>query len=283
MKTPRLVFTIALAALAAFMTTGLVLELVRFGLPRLSVTTPLGLKRQQAQLTTELKRLQAEVRRPGPSFPEPVVSQAKEVGLEARRQVAGMGESGTGTAWFIAPGLLVTSGHSVAQAKGPIPGQTFDGDRFEATVVNFELEPLDLAVLKTDYTKLPGLPLGSSQSLQPGDPLIQIGHPGIVGQWIISLGPVSQNTGTGWILSQLPTLGGSSGSVVLSLDGQVVGMTGGTAGGSSQANAPADTVYQEFKIDQATATDRIEEMLEKIEQWTGVTLSLVVSASPRGG
>jgi serine protease Do len=143
---------------------------------------------------------------------------------------------GTGTAWFVDEGLLFTNAHNVFEPGSEIQGLTHDGRELDLEVVDFVEEfPPDVALLRTPHRGATPLPMARVDDLEAGQPLVQVGHPGEVGYWIISMGrfvEASQSyssDGTEYtaLTSVVPGRRGVSGSPVLTLDGEVVGMTHG--------------------------------------------------------
>lgn len=212
------------------------------------------------------------------SFSQEIVEKAREVGVQARKSVVYLeiryeddsNRGVVGTAWFLAPGLLITNGHVVDGGAITFTGHTVDGDTFSAELISFSLSP-DIAVLRTTYTKAPPLPVGSSEGLKEGDPLVQVGHPGGYGNWLITLGELVK-TQRGDLYSDVPSAQGSSGSPILTLDGKVVGMTTGITGQVAGPSAPPSNseVYQFLEGLSTLLTKHvpIELVLEKVAEWT---------------
>ncbi len=114
---------------------------------------------------------------------------------------------------------------------------------------------LDLAVLKIDRDKegrplsgppdLPAVPLGDSDHLRLGDPIIILGYPGIGGETItLTRGEVSGFTsqpGYGsraWIKTSATISGGSSGGLAANLQGELIGVP--TQVGAGEAEEVVD-------------------------------------------
>lgn len=177
-------------------------------------------------------------------FPADTLDRGRKVGLEARSSVVTLEileegfSAGQATAWFVDDGYLFTNAHNVFPV-GPdseFECVTQDGDRFDVEVVElFEDMQPDVALLRTGYTGATTLPLADVDGLAAGQPLVQVGHPGEVGYWVISMGrfiegrPNETRGGTEYteLTSVVPGRPGVSGSPVLTLDGAVVGMTHG--------------------------------------------------------
>lgn len=218
------------------------------------------------------------------TFPPEVVEKARQVGLQARDSVVLLDiqgpkpeeEFGTGggTGWFIDKGLVATAGHNVDTKGAKITGRMLSGDRFDLEVITSKLEP-DVALLRTDYTKAPPLSLGSSKELKIGQPLVMVGHPGGIGEWIISLGPkVEKPEGQeGPALSaRIPSRQGNSGSPILTLDGKVIGLVtgGGYEVNVAEPEEKAGTeVYQSFPIETHNSIEPIEVISEYVSKWRG--------------
>ncbi len=218
-------------------------------------------------------------------FSQEIVDKARAVGIEARKSVVFLEitkEDGSGhaTAYFLEGGLLLTSGHNV-QGAVTIKGYTIDGDTFSVEVINWSHIPVDVAVLRTDYTKAPGLPVGSSERLKEGDPLVQVGHPGGIGNWVITLGEFVMMHGSR-LIGTVPSAGGMSGSPVLTLDGKVVGILSGRVADPRGEGfflvpielgaPPSDSeIYQSLEEEPKltfSSHDLIERVLEQVAEWT---------------
>ncbi|WP_225335228.1 S1 family peptidase [Halomicrobium urmianum] len=139
----------------------------------------------------------------------------------------------TGTAWFVDDRTLVSTGHGASEADRLTCWRP-DGTSFEARPVDsihgeFHGHPhVDLSVLAADADGRP-LPTGSASSLSRDQPLLQVGHPNFVGNWIPSLGRFVDTHDFYGLRSTVPTLSGNSGSPLVTLDGTAVGLTTGEA------------------------------------------------------
>lgn len=218
------------------------------------------------------------------------IEQGRTVGIAARSSVVVLQivEGGTptnhATAWFVDDGYLFTNAHNV-YPSGPdteFQGVTQDGDRFDVEVVDlFEEMFPDVALLRTGYRGSDPLPLTAVDELEPGQPLVQVGHPGEIGFWIISMGRFIEDRPE-WTFDQepftalksvVPGRPGVSGSPVLTLDGAVVGMTnGGQAVANREIGAPApvapDIVFDGPIGDVAISLHDGSDILErKLEEW----------------
>ncbi len=83
----------------------------------------------------------------------------------------------TGTGFVIdANGYILTNQHVINGAKSLSIKLQGQDNPFPATVVGQDYD-LDLAVLKIDASNLPTIPMGDSDIMRPGDPVIAIGNP----------------------------------------------------------------------------------------------------------
>lgn len=244
-----------------------------------------SIERQTAELT-ELDPyvgwLEAKTEFLDRSFSDETISTARRVGNDVRNStiVLKIGSSGTATGWFIDDDLIATNAHNVAGASD-IVGYSIEGDRFDCSVVDYveRMNP-DVAILRTDFDGV-ALPTGSVDSLSDDQPLIHVGNPGSVGNWIISLGRYKstyemlgpERTFTN-VQTTVPGRKGNSGSPMVTLDGLVVGMTWG--GGPvveyppdvhPQPEPPAvyDRMLPELSYSDHVAIDIVEEL---VEAWT---------------
>lgn len=242
-------------------------------------------------LRADLGRLQVEIMRahaegqPSSEFPAGVREQALETGLAAREAVvmlditsAETEGGGTATGWFVDDGYVVTNAHNVDHDVGGLAGEILchlpDGTTYGADVVDYvrAKPPVpDVALLRTDYDG-PGLPLGSSEGLSPDQPLVQVGHPGGFGYWTVTLGAFRSHL-EGEFHSSVPALEGNSGSPVMTLDVDVVGMLSASVSESSQSESPprvSDLPVQQRLLAHELISEHVgvEIVAGKLEAWT---------------
>jgi putative serine protease PepD len=163
------------------------------------------------------------------------------------------GDSGATGSGFVVDdeGLVVTNNHVVEGADGEVTVTFADGRSADAQIVGTSAS-YDLAVLRVDARNLPVLPLGNSDAVVVGDPVIAIGSPlglsGTVTSGIVSAKdrPVaagSQGGGDSAYINAIQTDAainpGNSGGPLVNLDGEVIGVNsaiatvGGVLGGES--------------------------------------------------
>lgn len=138
---------------------------------------------------------------------------------------------GGGTGWFVDDHLIITNSHVIDGASS-IACWTLDGESFEPEVVestDHRSQPYhDVALLRTDFTAPKVLSLGDESTLSRGQPVVQVGHPFAIGNWVISTGEYVREQDYGdAILTTTPNMSGNSGSPLVTLDEQVVGLTTG--------------------------------------------------------
>lgn len=142
----------------------------------------------------------------------------------------------SGTAWALTGGRLVTAAHVVDELGGDrLDAVTFGGARYAVTDIR-RVQSSDLAFLSAADEPGTTLPLGRSTELEAGQPLVQIGHTRVA-YWAVTLGRFRgtvERSSMALLTSDLPVMRGNSGSPVLTLDGDVVGMTVGTISGAGQ-------------------------------------------------
>lgn len=168
------------------------------------------------------------------------------VAFEVPGSDARWSRGGQGTGWFRRPTEIVTNAHVINGIKRR-EGVTDDdlvavarnGDRFDVTVRDSRLTgALDVAVLETDAEGRP-LPTGAAGSLSSEQPLVQVGNPSRFGDFTATLGRYAYDREAyaavdpdglpepeaGSFVSGVPSQGGASGSPVVTLAGDVVGVT----------------------------------------------------------
>lgn len=138
----------------------------------------------------------------------------------------------SGTAWFLNEHHIVTNSH-VIHRLGDFTCRTINGIWFDARV-RAQTDPdgpdPDIAVLEADIEPPGRIPIGSSAGIDSGQPVVQVGHTN-VGYWSISLGRIVDRTQRGdrpVILTEIPMMRGNSGSPLVTLDGNAIGLTVGS-------------------------------------------------------
>jgi S1-C subfamily serine protease len=141
--------------------------------------------------------------------------------------------SGAGTIWH-PDGLILTNAHVVGRQslRVTLPG----GQKLPARVVAHS-KALDLAALSVQTSGLPTIGIGDSQTLQPGQWVLAMGHPwGVVGAAtagvVIDLGIPQELSSLGRELIQvdLPLRPGYSGGPLVDVQGRLVGINTMMAG-----------------------------------------------------
>lgn len=132
--------------------------------------------------------------------------------------------TGGGTGWHIGDGYFVTNGHVVRQLDG-IELHTLDDRTVSAELVDSSMDP-DVAVLRTDATSVPAVSVGDESIVEPDRPVLHVGHPSLIGEWVISMGRFEEATRLG-LLTDVPAKRGYSGAPLTTLEGDVIGLTTG--------------------------------------------------------
>jgi serine protease Do len=213
-------------------------------------------------------------------FDDATRQRAREVGLAARDAVVYLelragNQYAVGTGWILDEERIVTNGHVVAQG-GEVTCYTVDGETLDVELVEASSRP-DVALLRTTDDVPATLSTGSAEDLDREQPLVQVGHPGSVGNWVISLGTFSGRTGvlgSGETLkTSVPSAQGSSGSPLLTLDGDVVGLTyaSTTQRGRFPGSAPEpsdERVRESFQTNSAALHVPVETVESLVAEWS---------------
>jgi serine protease Do len=223
-------------------------------------------------------------------YDEATLTSAKETGIEMRDSIvqlrveyAGGPSFDLSTAWYAREDLLLTNSHNVSgyTSADVIRAETVDGDTFECSLINREeTNNPDVALLRPDQSGSP-LPTGEASNRQKGDRIVQVGHPGDLGNWVITLGEILSFTDVTGMESETefqastPGMKGSSGSPVATLDGTVVGMlySGRTPSTQQQQGPPepATPTVRTEPLPQETTGGvyvAVEKALRLLEEWT---------------
>ena len=128
-----------------------------------------------------------------------------------------------GSGFFVAPDKIATNIHVVAR-PGPVFAKLVDGKMIwkVESVTAYDVKN-DLVVLKIAGESTP-LPLGESNKIQTGEPIVAVGYPN--GKYKVAHGTIdsSRKIYDNWIRMKVNTPSGSSGGPVLNMDGQVIGV-----------------------------------------------------------
>ena len=135
-------------------------------------------------------------------------------------------EDGVGSGFVISTnGLIATSLHVVGEAR-PITVELANGKRCEVTEIHAWDRRLDLAIIRVNVPGLAALPLGDSDALKQGAPVVAMGNPlGL--QHSIVQGVVSARReldGVEMIQLAIPIEPGNSGGPLLDRQGRVQGI-----------------------------------------------------------
>ncbi|MFC7018541.1 MULTISPECIES: S1C family serine protease [Haloarcula] len=204
-------------------------------------------------------------------FSDEVRSQALSIGETVRQAVVVLkaGTGGGGTAWFIDDDTLVTNSHVVGDSDS-FECWTINGEKFSPSLTgksDHNNSPYhDVAVLDTDFSPQTTLSLGNSDTLTKGQPVVQVGHPFSVGEWVVALGRYLEESYGGGILSSVPNVSGNSGSPLVDLDGNVVGLTTGNTlqeGGSRGDPEPVPLEVKEEYDSNEVATHESTPIIEQ--------------------
>jgi regulator of sirC expression with transglutaminase-like and TPR domain len=122
-------------------------------------------------------------------------------------------------------GLIATNLHVIGEAR-PIRVQLADGRAFDVVSIEAMERHHDLALLRIDARDLPALPLGDSDSLQEGEPVVAIGNPLGLERSVVSgvLSGKREVEGRPMLQLAMPIERGNSGGPLLDLQGRVIGL-----------------------------------------------------------
>ncbi|WP_327053644.1 S1 family peptidase [Halomicrococcus gelatinilyticus] len=204
-------------------------------------------------------------------LPPAVRERARRAAHEVRRSVVKLtAGDAVATGWVVDDGHVVTNAHVVAET-GRFDVETFDGRSGTAVRVGYRAGRVpDVALLETDLDAPPPLPTTARASVSRDDPVLVVGHPHGVGDWVASLGRyVDYEERTGWLLADVPVASGSSGSPLATLDGDVVGCVKGTTGRDDERerlDRPA-AVYESFPRGRLTTAVPAETVRRWTSRW----------------
>lgn len=227
-------------------------------------------------------------------IPEEKIAQAESLLPDVRDAVAvvrpqrdGHWNGVIGAGWFLNDTYAVTNAHVMGQQDTAKLWTVNETSLTATKVANGRENNRDVAVLKiTDGTPPNTLTLGESASLSKGEYILLIGHPGLMGYWVPTIGTYVkrhsinfkgetpdwyQNIEYHDLVCDVPATGGNSGSPLLTLDGKVVGIHWG---GGFEEVGPAvhtptsDKVHTEFPYQErlSQSSEPIEAVMEVVNK-----------------
>lgn len=228
------------------------------------------------ELEAELRSRRTERRADLSTMDEQTREAARQVGFAAREGVVVLRATPTrlGTAWAVGDHHLLTVAHNVPVGDRRVNCWTLGGDSFEASVVDSDADRRpDVALLETERSLSP-LETGRSESLSPDDTLVQVGHPGNFGYWVLAAGPFFRHDRDHRFASEVPILVGNSGSPVLDLDGRVVGISSAATIDAEQRASWGEPFRDETVLHEPVRPEittyhvPIESALDRMEAWS---------------
>lgn len=207
--------------------------------------------------------------------------------------------SGSGSGAVLRPdGVIVTNDHVIASAatSGSINVQLNDGQIKPATLVGRDPKT-DLAVLKVDASGLPTMPLGDSQQLAVGQPVVALGAPlglsGTVTSGIVSAlnRDVPAPTGDGGMTVLVGTIQtdasinpGNSGGPLVDCTARLVGVNTAI---STVPTASGDTGGGSVGIGFAVPCQRVQSITDQLlasgraaHPWFGMSMVPIPDGTP---
>jgi len=133
---------------------------------------------------------------------------------------------GLGSGFIIdSNGLIATNLHVIGEAR-PISIELQDGRKFDVTSIVATERSQDLALLQIDARDLPALPLGNSDELLDGQPIMAVGNPVGLERSVVSgvLSGRREIDGRNMLQVAIPIERGNSGGPLLDLRGRVHGL-----------------------------------------------------------
>ncbi|MEH7393089.1 S1C family serine protease [Bacillus sp. JJ1474] len=153
-----------------------------------------------------------------------------------------------GTGFNISEHGLIITNHHVVDNMYPITVTFSNGDIFQATILQ-SYPDIDLAFLQIDGEQLPALSLGQPNTWAVSDQIYVIGNPLLHNQIAIDGEILEGSDKNGVLMLSSPIYNGNSGSPVINLKGNVIGV-----------------VFALSTKDQIGLAIPIEKMLEKLPE-----------------
>lgn len=213
------------------------------------------------------------------SYAERTIRRAREIGVKIRDSVVAMSPRPPrvrATGWYFGSEAVVVTAAHVFVARDGWVGWQPDGTKLDLSYIDDAyLDGADVGAMRAE---VPGPPLsaGNADALEPGQPLVQVGNPGGVGNWVIALGRYLGETDTeaDGFLTSIPSAGGASGAPTVTLDGEVVGLLSGgefvesLSGNESQPTRTS--VYGPNDQPERGEHVGIDAITDRVGRWTDV-------------
>ncbi len=134
-------------------------------------------------------------------------------------------QQGLGTGFVVGDGLVATNLHVIGEGR-PVVVQLADGSKHEASEIVASDRKLDLAVVRIAAKKLKALPLGDSNAMKQGQPIVALGHPRGLEHSVVAgvLSGKRELDGVSMLQLAIPIEQGNSGGPVLDMQGRVLGV-----------------------------------------------------------
>lgn len=181
-----------------------------------------------------------------------------------RVEVDGCGVEGGGTAFVIAPDLLVTNRHVVAFDVAPTLTDRSGARTLEGRVIGMG-EAVDLAVIRVDAALAPVLKWAPTALLAEGEPVVALGYPDPLNTFTVTPGTLNafdvvDGVRIG-IVSDEASDHGSSGGPLLTAEGMVAGVVTEFLGGTQNAGLSLshDAVRGELAAILASPAEPVED------------------------
>lgn len=244
-----------------------------------------------SELQTEVEGLETEIERleqqsagnSNHQYSQAVRSKAQTVGKELRKAVVYFdfeytgGFSSAGTGWFIDDHHIVSNAHVLRDfANDEVQSASaylLDGKEIDFTLTGIaEEDGPDISLVETSATAPYTPPRRDSSDVSGGTPVVMVGHPSFIGNWVISLGEAIETNYVNGFYSEIPSKTGNSGSPIVTLDGEVIALNYG----SSPRNSTEGTldpvspdVFEEYPYQERTqsAAVTVETVGEYYQRW----------------
>ena len=167
-------------------------------------------------------------------FPEDKVDAAYELAAKMRGSVVQIiGGAGHGTGFLVEPNVIATNDHVIEDMiETEIHVRTIDGEWMIGELIGTDWDA-DVAFVRLSAPIDAEIFQISRELVEVGEPVVAVGHPQMIGNWVTMAGVVAHVT-TEYshssifsrkyrdVLTSLPASQGSSGSAITRLDGVVV-------------------------------------------------------------